>query len=257
MVSPFFEIKLKKEKLLVLFAATILITAVGKDLLLAEIKDYSFYLSESILFETFWLLFIPILIWLKPFVTSFAKQNNILIITFLSISHIVLFSIWVFSISLLFFTHTFRFSWLILDTSLDHGVSCLLIYGMAVLIFQKRKPIPSETENKRPSEKIMVTHRNRKILVDIGCILYVRSETPYVALITGTNTYLYNSSLKAFMQEKASDQFIRIHKSTIVNIGFVTSYRSRHNGDYDVVLNNGTVLRLSRNFSKQFKSAFS
>ncbi|RYF37203.1 MAG: LytTR family transcriptional regulator, partial [Cytophagaceae bacterium] len=46
------------------------------------------------------------------------------------------------------------------------------------------------------------------------------------------------------------------HKSCIVNITKVRSYQSRLNGDYDLLLSNEVVLRVSRNYASGFKTAF-
>ncbi|MBK7426438.1 MAG: LytTR family transcriptional regulator DNA-binding domain-containing protein [Saprospiraceae bacterium] len=48
-------------------------------------------------------------------------------------------------------------------------------------------------------------------------------------------------------------QFVRIHKSSIINIEKVKSYTSRLNGDFDVLMENGIKLRLSRNYVKLFR----
>ncbi|WP_162054582.1 LytTR family DNA-binding domain-containing protein [Pontibacter pamirensis] len=44
-----------------------------------------------------------------------------------------------------------------------------------------------------------------------------------------------------------------MHRSTIVNTAQVEHIRSRSNGDYDVTLKNGEVVRMSRNYYPAFK----
>jgi DNA-binding LytR/AlgR family response regulator len=60
--------------------------------------------------------------------------------------------------------------------------------------------------------------------------------------------------LKSLENQLDKKQFIRIHKSHIINLQKIISYQSRQNGDYDVTLSDGTVLRVSRNYAKDFKS---
>lgn len=50
--------------------------------------------------------------------------------------------------------------------------------------------------------------------------------------------------------------FVRVHKSTIVNLEKVSSFKSRLNGDYDLLLKNGTIVRLSRTYAANFKNEF-
>ena len=53
-----------------------------------------------------------------------------------------------------------------------------------------------------------------------------------------------------------SGAFVQIHKSLIVNLAHVESYKSRLNGDYDITMSNGTSLRLSRTYARAFKAKF-
>jgi two-component system LytT family response regulator len=43
-------------------------------------------------------------------------------------------------------------------------------------------------------------------------------------------------------------RFLRIHRSTIVNIERIREFKPMLHGDYGVVLRNGTELMLSRNY---------
>jgi two-component system LytT family response regulator len=43
-----------------------------------------------------------------------------------------------------------------------------------------------------------------------------------------------------------SDRFVRVHRSSIVNLERVRELRQLFNGDYSVVLQDGTELKLSR-----------
>jgi two-component system LytT family response regulator len=48
--------------------------------------------------------------------------------------------------------------------------------------------------------------------------------------------------------------FCRIHRSTIVNLDRVRSLRLNQDGEYEVLLDNGTHLRLSRRYRNQLQS---
>jgi two-component system LytT family response regulator len=43
-------------------------------------------------------------------------------------------------------------------------------------------------------------------------------------------------------------QFVRIHRSTIVNVDRVTEIQPEYHGEFQVVLQDGTRLRLSRRY---------
>jgi two-component system LytT family response regulator len=47
-----------------------------------------------------------------------------------------------------------------------------------------------------------------------------------------------------------ADMFMRIHRSVIVNLKRIHKLELQHGGDYEVVLQSGDRLRLSRRFRK-------
>jgi len=48
-------------------------------------------------------------------------------------------------------------------------------------------------------------------------------------------------------------QFVRIHRSTIVNLDRVKEFRAMFKGDHDVILQGGARLKLSRNFKESLE----
>jgi len=56
--------------------------------------------------------------------------------------------------------------------------------------------------------------------------------------------------------EKELDKsiFCRIHRSTIVKLDRVRGLKLNENGEYDVLLNNGVRLRLSRRYRRELQS---
>ncbi len=237
----------------VLIFVAITLLVISKDLMHSTIRNYSFYLSESLLFGTFWLFFIPfiILIRKKP-----KEINKYLFPIILSLFHIGLFALLVFLISILLFNHTFEFYQTFTNTTAQYGIVCLIVYGISCYSFLISQQ-PLKVEKRNPiSDKVKVKYRNRIVVLDIKNIICVKSEKPYIALTTKEKTYLDLSSLKSFLGQKATKEFIQIHKSTIVNTAFIVSYTSRKNGDYDIELTNGETVRASRNFSTNFKPFF-
>ena len=74
----------------------------------------------------------------------------------------------------------------------------------------------------------------------------ITAATPYISIHLEKRKYLYSETLKTICDQLDNNTFIRIHKSTIVNISKVRSFKSRLNGDYDLLLTDGSSLRLSR-----------
>jgi two-component system, LytTR family, response regulator len=118
--------------------------------------------------------------------------------------------------------------------------------------------LQSYTQNRPQNRTALSVNLGKKnVLVHIADIVSIQAATPYVALHTKTGKHLYSASLKEMIAlldgHEYGNEFVRIHKSTIVNIKHVVQYISRLNGDYDVTLADGSVVRMSRNYSSVFK----
>lgn len=225
--------------------------AVGRDLFYSFSHQSSFYLSESLLFNSFWALFLPIVLFSRMLAGRFPSVHYSIISVVLTMFHITLFSFTVYAVSGIFMYHTFSFSGVFAESLSDHWLTCLMVYGVFHYL-EKDKP---KTNPNSPSlSMIKVSHLNQNILLPISEVQYVKTERPYIALVTTDKTYLYNDTLHGFKAKIASGNFLQIHKSTIINPDYVRSYTSRKNGDHDVQMMNGDNVRASRNYSQEFKS---
>lgn len=68
----------------------------------------------------------------------------------------------------------------------------------------------------------------------------------YVRVHAGTGRFLIRSRMRAVETEFASERFIRIHRSAIVNSSRIKELLSNLSGDAEVVLVDGTRLAVSR-----------
>lgn len=92
--------------------------------------------------------------------------------------------------------------------------------------------------------------------IDVNEILYIAASAPYVSIHLAQKKYLHTQTLRRLQTELDPNQFVRIHKSYMVNLALVVSIHSRQNGDYDICLANNTRLRLSRNYAGTFKQKY-
>lgn len=101
---------------------------------------------------------------------------------------------------------------------------------------------------------ITVRQGIKTFLVSIDTILFFQSQGKYVEIVTKDKSYLINQSLYELEAALNPIQFIRIHKSTIVNTSFINEIISLLNGDYNLKLMNGDIVRASRTYKKGLKS---
>ncbi|MCB0649587.1 MAG: LytTR family transcriptional regulator, partial [Saprospiraceae bacterium] len=85
-------------------------------------------------------------------------------------------------------------------------------------------------------------------------IITITANAPYVIIQLENKKFVYHATLKSMEQMLDDQKFIRIHKSCIVNLSKVSSIKSRGNGDYDLEILDGGIVRLARTYVKSFKS---
>jgi two-component system LytT family response regulator len=95
-------------------------------------------------------------------------------------------------------------------------------------------------------DRVMIRDRGRAVALEPSAIDWVKSDGDYVRIYAGRSNYLHDATLTALAEQLPSDRFVRIHRSTIVNVERIHSLEPVTNGDYVVLLTTGARLRLSR-----------
>jgi len=110
--------------------------------------------------------------------------------------------------------------------------------------------------NAVPTGRIAIRSASGVEFVRLDEIDWVEAADYYTCLHVGTRSHLLRRSLATLERELDPAVFVRIHRSTIVNAGRVRALRLNAAGEYDVVLTDGTKLRLSRRFRKAALACF-
>ena len=95
---------------------------------------------------------------------------------------------------------------------------------------------------------IAIRTRDSTRLVMTEEIDWVEAAGVYVTLHIGTEEFLYRAGLATVASRLDPFQFVRIHRSSVVNLKSITSLERRSHGEFDVVLKDGTTLTLSRSY---------
>lgn len=253
---------------LILLVLCFVALTLTQDFLRADLKNSAFYISESFLFSSFWWLFAPLL-FAQYFVVSHKIKRGVYfqaaLIALPILLHLFAFPLLVWTLSKIFYSHTYSFQQTFRYTLSEHVYLLALFYSIPVLSFQfllkkaKRPALAVETHKELTNQfisNIIVSDGYKKQRIVVSEILYFSANPPYINLHLESKKYLHNETLKSISIQLNPAEFIRVHKSTIVNIQMVSSYTTRLNGDYDLMLKNNVQLRLSRNFATDFKSLF-
>lgn len=256
-----------RQKLNSVFAACLVLfiaANVTLDYLATLFQNSAFYISESLLFSSYWVLFFPLLaLFLKLIKKTEKATFKLLLIGLAIIVHLLFYPALVWILSKVFYSHTFPY-WQTFNFGLSaYFIKTVIIYGFLFIVFafsnQKNQALQLVEENKTKSyiNSILISDGNKKSIIAVNDIFYFSANSPYVDIYHASKKYLHTETLKSLEAELNTTQFVRIHKSHIVNTSKISSVQSRHNGDYDITLINGTTLRMSRNYVKNFKLQFS
>jgi len=99
--------------------------------------------------------------------------------------------------------------------------------------------------------RLVVKDRDRYLLLKAADVDWIQSAANYVQLYAHGKCYLLRVTMHDLERQLRGLNFARIHRSTIVNVDRLSEIRPSPHGDFQVILNNGTSLRLSRAYRDQ------
>lgn len=97
-------------------------------------------------------------------------------------------------------------------------------------------------------DRLVVKTGGRVMLVRTADIDWVEAADNYVSLHVGAETHLLRETMGAIEARLDPKAFLRISRSTIVNVERIKELQPMFHGDYTVILRNGTRLSLSRSY---------
>jgi two-component system, LytTR family, response regulator len=124
--------------------------------------------------------------------------------------------------------------------------------GRAELPLATVSPLPT---GRRHPEWLLVKSDGRSRFIRIRDIDWIESQKNDVLLHVGSSEFLYHLSTSGIEAKLDPARFLRIHRSTIVNVERIKDLYPLFNGDYGVTLKDGTTLTLSSTYRRRL-SAF-
>jgi len=132
--------------------------------------------------------------------------------------------------------------WPIMDVVI---VIFCLFYIIFTLKISELSGKPTETPgDRRKSTYLSILVGSEKKPLAIEDIRWIETDNYYAKLHTEDNIHLIKSSLQQLIDELPSKKFIRVHRSTIVNLDFVTSLGHQESKPV-VILRDGTNRAIS------------
>jgi two-component system LytT family response regulator len=118
-------------------------------------------------------------------------------------------------------------------------------------IHAKQLPVSSQSSEANTGQyakRIVFKSRGRILFLPVGNIRWIGAEENYVRICTDSESHLLREPIGR-MEEKLDPQmFLRVHRSSIVNLQYVKEVRTETGGESVVVLLSGQKLAMSRSY---------
>lgn len=104
---------------------------------------------------------------------------------------------------------------------------------------------------RKPAERLAIRVNGRRVLVKAADIDWIDAVGNYAQLHVGSAAHLLRTRLKDLEMKLDPGQFMRIHRSTIVNVDRIRELEPRTHREFAVMLADGTRLTSSRSYANR------
>ena len=244
--------------ILVVFCVVIYGLAIFQDYIFSKTKSTGFYWTDTMLYNIYWLLFIPFIktahyFYNKVQLKSLANKMLYALSTgfIFSLLHIFIFtSIFILGSNLIY-SQPHYFSTILKNAFSNQLHITIIVYLFSPIVFQYlKRETPTQIQN--INKTITVKNGTRRNKIDISTILFIKTDRPYTMIHSTNQKFLHDESLKNLEKILDSQIFLRVHRSVIINKNHISELKSRKNGDYDGILTNGQPVRFSRHYRENW-----
>lgn len=106
-----------------------------------------------------------------------------------------------------------------------------------------------------PKTHLVVKTGGHSVLLQTARIERLEAEGDYVRIHAGREVYLTRQTMNRIEAELGSGRFVRIHRSSIVNVEFIKEIHPLPGGDHVVTLRDLTQVTLSRGYRDRLEHA--
>lgn len=103
-------------------------------------------------------------------------------------------------------------------------------------------------------DKLAIKLGNKVSFLEMKEIKYIIASGYYAEIYTNEKKHLLRESLTHLTERLDSNQFIRIHRSTIININYVSELIHSNYGEIDLKTTDNKLFRISKSYKKEFQN---
>ncbi len=99
-----------------------------------------------------------------------------------------------------------------------------------------------------PARHLLLKRGRTAFFLPADAIRWIEADGNFVRLHVAGESHRTRSTISALHRRLDPQQFFRVHRSAVVNVEFIAELRARSHCDYEVLLKDGTLLKVSRSF---------
>ena len=114
-----------------------------------------------------------------------------------------------------------------------------------------------DTENniiKEPLERVAVKSGQKIEVIPVTEIIHLQAEGDYVMIHSVKGKFLKEQTMKSFENELPSDKFVRVHRSSIINVDFISQIELYDKQSQLLKMKNGAQIKISLSGYKALKN---
>ena len=117
---------------------------------------------------------------------------------------------------------------------------------LLALLEERESQRQSSNRQQEYLTRLMIKVGARVVLLKVDEVDFIEADGNYAKLHVGRKSHLLREKMHDLEGQLDPAKFVRIHRSTIVNLDRIKEMHPHFNGDYIMVLQDGRQLRLSR-----------
>ena len=115
------------------------------------------------------------------------------------------------------------------------------------------EPAAEQAQGSDAVRKLAIKDRGRITMLNQAEIEWIDAAGDYMCVHAAGETHVMRSTMKELQQQLCGDTFKRIHRSTVVNLNFIAKIKVLSKGEYELTLESGAQIKVSRNYRQPIK----
>ena len=108
-------------------------------------------------------------------------------------------------------------------------------------------------EDEKLTDRIVVKSGSKIVVIPLDSVFYFEAQDDYVMIYSEQGRFLKQKTMKYFEKALPYKDFVRVHRSYIINLGYIDSINLYEKESYSIKLKNGSIVKASKSGYKNLK----